>query len=87
MIDWNQLSRFANSRKNRRIALQISFWGLLFLLVASIAFTYIVPGQTQQSAYGDEWNDLGSFRSELNDMGVETTALVSSPLLLSLIHI
>ena len=83
MIDWNQLSRFANSRKNRRIALQISFWGLLFLLVASIAFTYIVPGQTQQSAYGDEWNDLGSFRSELNDMGVETTALVSSPLLLS----
>ena len=83
MIDWNQLSRFANSRKNRRIALQISFWGLLCLLVASIAFTYIVPGQTQQSAYGDEWNDLGSFRSELNDMGVETTALVSSPLLLS----
>ena len=83
MIDWNQLSRFANSRKNRRIALQISFWGLLFLLVASIAFTYVVPGQTQQSAYGDEWNDLGSFRSELNDMGVETTALVSSPLLLS----
>ena len=45
--------------------------------------TYVVPGQTQQSAYGDEWNDLGAFRAELNDMGIETTALVSSPLLLS----
>ena len=83
MIDWNKLSRFANSRRNKRIALQISFWGFLFILIASIAFTYVVPGQTQQSAYGNEWNDLGSFRGELNDMGVETTALVSSPLLLS----
>ena len=51
-----------------------------------------MPGQTQQSAYGEDWNDLGSFRSELNGLGVETTALVSSPLLLSdidlsLIHI
>ena len=45
--------------------------------------TYVVPGQTQQSAYGEDWNDLGSFRSELNGLGVETTALVSSPLLLS----
>ena len=83
MIDWNQLSRFAKSRRNRRIALQASFWGLLLLLIASIALAYVVPGQTQQSAYGNEWNDLGSFRGELNDMGVETTALVSSPLLLS----
>ena len=83
MIDWNRVSSFANSRKNRRIALQISFWGLLSVLIISIAMTYVVPGQTQQSAYGDEWNDLGSFRGELNGMGVETTALVSSPLLLS----
>ena len=83
MIDWNRVSSFANSRKNRRIALQISFWGLLAILLISIAMTYVVPGQTQQSAYGDEWNDLGSFRGELNEMGVETTALVSSPLLLS----
>ena len=83
MIDWNQLSRFAKSRRNRRIALQVSFWGVLLLLITSIALIYVVPGQTQQSAYGNEWNDLGSFRAELNDMGVETTALVSSPLLLS----
>jgi len=83
VIDWNRVSRFAKSRRNRRIALQASFWTLLVLLCLSIAITYVVPGQTQQSAYGDEWNDLGSFRQELNEMGVETTALVSSPLLLA----
>jgi hypothetical protein len=83
MMDWSKLSRTLNSRRNRRTALQVSFWALLFVLVLSIAMTYIVPGQTQQSAYGDEWNDLGAFREELNSKGVETTALVSSPLLLS----
>ncbi|MDP6220342.1 MAG: hypothetical protein QGF28_00070 [Candidatus Thalassarchaeaceae archaeon] len=71
------------SRRGRRVALVVSFWSLLTILVLSIAMTYVVPGQTQQSAYGDEWNDLGAFRAELNDMGIETTALVSSPLLLS----
>jgi len=82
-MDWNQLSRILNSRKNRRTALVVSFWSLLVILILSIAMTYVVPGQTQQSAYGEEWNDLGAFRAELNDLGVETTALVSSPLLLS----
>ncbi|MEC8873824.1 MAG: DUF4350 domain-containing protein [Candidatus Thermoplasmatota archaeon] len=82
-MDWNQLSRKLNSRKNRRTALVVSFWSLLVILILSIAMTYVVPGQTQQSAYGEEWNDLGAFRAELNDLGVETTALVSSPLLLS----
>jgi len=82
-MDWNQLSRIINSRKNRRTALVVSFWSLLVILILSIAMTYVVPGQTQQSAYGEEWNDLGAFRAELNDLGVETTALVSSPLLLS----
>ena len=82
-MDWNQLSRILNSRKNRRNALVVSFWSLLVILILSIAMTYVVPGQTQQSAYGEEWNDLGAFRAELNDLGVETTALVSSPLLLS----
>ena len=71
------------SRRNRRVALQVSFWALLLILITSIAMKYVVSGQTQQSAYGEEWNDLGSFRGELNDMGVDTTALVSSPLLLS----
>tara|TARA_B100000959_G_scaffold287550_1_gene373870 strand:- start:8404 stop:10062 length:1659 start_codon:yes stop_codon:yes gene_type:complete len=83
MMDMNQLSRILNSRKNRRTALMVSFWTLLAVLVISIAMSYVVPGQTQQSAYGGEWNDLGAFREELNDLGVETTALVSSPLLLS----
>lgn len=83
MLDRKKLFTFFNSRRNRRIALQISFWSVLGLLILSIAVTYVIPGQTQQSAYGDEWNDLGSFREELNDKGIETTALVSSPLLLS----
>ena len=83
MVDWNKLPKLLKSRRNRRIALQASFWAVLLLLILTIAVTYVVPGQTQQSAYGDEWNDLGEFREELNRKGVETTALVSSPLLLS----
>ena len=83
MVDWNKLPKLLKSRRNRRIALQASFWAVLLLLILTIAVTYVVPGQTQQSAYGDEWNDLGEFRKELNRKGVETTALVSSPLLLS----
>ena len=83
MADWRNISSFINTRRNKSIALQASFWAVFLLLILSIAITYVVPGQTQQSAYGDEWNDLGSFREELNNKGVETTALVSSPLLLS----
>ena len=74
-------SRFLNA-VNRRRFLMFSFWSVLTLLVAFIASTYIVDGKTQQSAYGDDWNDLGDFRSDINAMGVETTAMVSSPLLL-----
>ena len=74
-------SRFFNP-VNRRRFLMFSFWTVLTLLVAFIASTYIVDGKTQQSAYGDDWNDLGDFRSDINGMGVETTAMVSSPLLL-----
>ena len=83
MVDWNKLPKLLNSRRNRRIALQAAFWSVFLLLILTIAVTYVVPGQTQQSAYGDEWNDLGEFREELNRKGVDTTALVSSPLLLS----
>ena len=83
MVDWNKLPKLLNSRRNRRIALQATFWSVFLLLIVTIAVTYVVPGQTQQSAYGDEWNDLGEFREELNRKGVDTTALVSSPLLLS----
>jgi len=82
MVDWIKIGSSLNTRRNKRIALQASFWAVFLLLIISIAVTYVVPGQTQQSAYGDGWNDLGSFREELNNKGVETTALVSSPLLL-----
>ena len=83
MVDWKRISRRISSKKYRRNALVLSFWGLLLTLVLSIAFSYVVPGETQQSAYGNDWNDLGSFRDELNNLGIPTTALVSSPLLLS----
>ena len=83
MVDWKRISRRISSKKYRRNALVLSFWGLLLTLVLSIAFSYVVPGETQQSAYGNDWNDLGSFNLELNNLGISTTALVSSPLLLS----
>ena len=83
MVDWKTFSKRITSQKYRRNALLFSFWTLLILLVSSIAVSYVIPGETQQSAYGNDWNDLGSFREELNDLDIPTTALVSSPLLLS----
>ena len=83
MVDWKRFSKRITSEKYRRNALLFSFWTLLILLVSSIAVSYVIPGETQQSAYGNDWNDLGSFREELNDLNIPTTALVSSPLLLS----
>ena len=83
MVDWKRFSKRITSQKYRRNALLFSFWTLLILLVSSIAVSYVIPGETQQSAYGNDWNDLGSFRGELNDLDIPTTALVSSPLLLS----
>ena len=83
MSDSQSFSTFIKSRRARRGALVFSFWALLLILVSTIAMTYVVPGQTHQSAYGDDWNDLGTFRSDISAMGIETTALVSSPLLLS----
>ena len=83
MVDWNRFSKRITSQKYRRNALLFSFWTLLILLVSSIAVSYVIPGETQQSAYGNDWNDLGSFREELHDLDIPTTALVSSPLLLS----
>ena len=83
MADSKVLLRHLTSRRARRGALVFAFWAMLLMLVSTIGATYIIPGQTQQSAYGDDWDDLGSFRAEIAGMGVETTALVSSPLLLS----
>ncbi len=78
--DW---MKTLTSRRSRRNALVFSFWSMLLILLSTIGATYIIPGETQQSAYGDDWNDLGSFRNEVANLGIETTALVSSPLLLS----
>ena len=83
MSESQSFSTFIKSRRARRGALVFSFWALLLILVSTIAMTYVVPGQTHQSAYGDDLNDLGTFRSDISAMGIETTALVSSPLLLS----
>ena len=83
MADSKALLRHLTSRQTRRGALVFAFWAMLLMLVSTIGATYIIPGQTQQSAYGDDWDDLGSFRAEVASMGVETTALISSPLLLS----
>ena len=83
MADWRGLSKQLTTRRARRGALIFAFWALLLILVSSVLQTYIIDGQTHQSAYGDDWNDLGVFRADINNMGIETTALVSSPLLLS----
>ena len=71
----------------RRIGLQVAFWGVLFLLLLTLAANFVNIGQTTQlSAYGDDWNDLSAFREDLNDLGIETHSLVSTPLLLSQIE-
>ena len=83
MADFSATIRGLSTPKFRRGASIAAFWLLIGILVLEVLQTYLVEGETQQSAYGDDWNDLGAFRSEINSMGVETNALVSSPLLLS----
>ena len=83
MTDFNARLRRFSTPKFRRGASIAAFWVLIGILVLEVLQTYLVDGETQQSAYGDDWNDLGAFRSEINSLGVETNALVSSPLLLS----
>ena len=83
LANFRDYTRRLTTLKARRNMLVGAFWILLILLISTIAATYVTDGQTQQSAYGDDWNDLGLFRAEINRMGVDTTALVSSPLLLS----
>ena len=83
MTDFNARLRRFSTPKFRRGASIAAFWVLIGILVLEVLQTYLVEGETQQSAYGDDWNDLGEFRSEINSLGVETNALVSSPLLLS----
>ena len=83
MIDFRDYARRFSTPKARRNMLVAAFWALLLILVSTVAMTYLIEGDTHQSAYGDDWNDLGEFRKDINAIGIETTALVSSPLLLS----
>ncbi|HIF46411.1 MAG TPA: hypothetical protein EYQ73_06450 [Candidatus Poseidoniales archaeon] len=68
----------------KRIALQIAFWSVLLILLSTVVSNVInIGGQYGQSAYGTDWNDLSKFKKDVNDMGIETKSLVSSPLLLA----
>ena len=74
-----------NSNFNyRRIGLQAAFWLVIFLLLMSILLNFVNLSNTDQlSAYDDDWNDMSAFRQDINDMGIQTSSLVSSPLLLA----
>ncbi len=65
----------------RMIALTL-FYLTLGLLFSTVAGTYIVRSEVHQSAYGEDWNDLSSFRADIKEQGITTTSIVSSPLLL-----
>ena len=83
MADSRVWMRRLTSRQTRRLAITSAFWIMLGILLFSILQTYVITGEKQQSAYGDDWNDLNGFRDEISDLGIETTALISSPLLLT----
>ena len=68
----------------RRLALQASFWAVMFILLMTILLNFINLSATNQlSAYDDDWNDMSAFREDIKSMGIETRSLVSSPLLLA----
>ena len=46
-----------SSPKFKRGASIGAFWILIGILAVQILQTYLVDGETQQSAYGNDWND------------------------------
>ena len=70
------------SRKTRRLGLMVAFYAVLGLLLLSIVSSYLVTSNPHLSAYDDDWDDLSAFRSDLKGMGVDTTSMISSPVLL-----
>ena len=71
-------------RKMRRGLLLAGFYGTLLLLIGVVLASYIQTGnRSQLSAYDDDWNDISAFREDINDMGITTRSVVSSPLLLN----
>lgn len=72
------------ARNLKRIGLQVAFWAVLGILLLTILQNFINISQSNQlSAYDDDWDDMSAFREDINDMGIETRSLVSSPLLLA----
>ena len=68
----------------RRIGLQIAFWFVLIMLLSTVVSQVVnIGNEDGQSAYDDDWDDMSAFRQDINDMGIETKSLVSSPLLLA----
>jgi hypothetical protein len=68
----------------RRFTLQLAFWFVLLMLLSTVVSQVINIGNDDgQSAYGEDWDDMSEFRYDINDMGIETKSLVSSPLLLA----
>ena len=70
------------SVRTRRLVTLIAFYGALLLLLAVLVERVLEPTPSQLSAYDNDWNDLGTFRDDLHERGIETRSLVSSPLLL-----
>jgi hypothetical protein len=70
--------------KMRRLALQGAFWAVLATVAMMVLLNFVNLSNIEQlSAYDDDWNDLSAFREDLEEMGIETRSLVSSPLLLA----
>ncbi len=77
-----RVTTYARSNEGRRAVALLLFYVTLGTLLLTLASGYIDRGEVHQSAYGDEWNDLGTFRQSIKDSGINTTSLISSPLLL-----
>ncbi len=73
------------SRKIRRTALLLGFYGVLFILLMTVVSSYVnIDNESQLSAYDDGWNDISAFHDEVEAMdGIVTNSVVSSPLLLA----
>ncbi len=77
-----RVQTWARSAEGRRTGALFLFYITFGALLLTVASSYIERGDVHQSAYGDEWNDLGAFRNAVKQSGVNTTSLISSPLLL-----
>ena len=62
--------------KGQEVGTPDSFWTVLATLLLSVLLTFVnVANVNQLSAYDDDWNDLSSFREDLEAMGVETSSI------------